>query len=152
MKKLSVLLILMACNSIQQKAEVSNQPINEENPCGIPNGVNFDTRLVEVHEYDSSHCVAGQSCAFSDVNTHRQLLKFDANFEIDQTFLNKSGLKIKLTDSVAIPEYGYDAAISNPMEFNCYMNGDGPYGCGGANYISFPTNADLLVFREKCGI
>lgn len=149
MKKLIPLFILMACNP-QQVTSSTQKTI--ENPCGIPDGVAFSTALIEAHEYDSSHCINGQSCAYSDVNTHRQLLKFDSNLEIDQTFLNQSGLKIQLTESPSIPETGFDAAISRADEFLCYQNGEGPYNCGGSYFISFPDNSDLVAFREKCGV
>jgi hypothetical protein len=160
MKYLPLILLasLIACKPSDLKPIQSNDgaAIVDTNPCGIPAEIQFDPRLIEEHFVDKINCVQqGSACIWQNINTHKQVLKFGYNSssEIDQTFLNKSKLKIQLLtpqNDMQFPSQEYDATVFKGDQLTCYVDGDGPYSCSGAYFVTFHSSEELATFKTKC--
>jgi len=131
------LILLGACDLASQSDTA--QTGGQANTCGLPAYVFVDPRLTEKHAYDTSHCIQGQSCQFTHINTHEQIVQISL----------VSGQAPLSDDEMQSLNLKYNILIED-RHANCYVNGQGPFNCG-PYLVEFPDN-NAQEFLDSCGL
>lgn len=141
MKKIITLIALSLLSACELATGGAGNASKIASPCGLPDYVNVDGRLVEGFEYDSSHCVQGQSCQFNYVNTHERMIPFS----LDQSQAPLSDAAISDLET----KYGVEITYGN---ISGYLQ-NSPTPVNFSNYmIHFSSNADAQAFIDECQI